>query len=81
MTMVPPETAYIIERDGPAKINVGFKCSFFREDNNATNYLGVKHMLTELLQPKVGTIWCIYLAVHKDHLPHHRMMSQSALLL
>ena len=41
-------------------------------------------MLTELLQPKVGTIWCICrrdLAVHKDHLPHHRMTSQSALLL
>ena len=44
----------------PAKINVGFKCSFFQEDNNATVYLGVKHMLTELLEPKVGTIWCIY---------------------
>ena len=23
-------------------------------------YLSVTHMLTELLQPKVGTIWCIY---------------------
>ena len=35
-------------------------CSFFLEDNNGTIYLGVKHMLTELLQPKVGTTWCIY---------------------
>ena len=33
---------------------------FSREDNNATIYLGVKHTLTELLQPKVGTIRCIY---------------------
>ena len=39
---------------------VAFKCSFFREDNNATIYLGVKQMLTELLQPEVETIWCIY---------------------
>ena len=33
---------------------------YFREDNNATIYLGGKHMLAELLQPKDGTIWCIY---------------------
>ena len=70
--------------DSPAKVNVAFKSSFFLEDNNVTIYLGVKHMLTELLQPQFGTIRCTYLcdlAVHKDHLPHHRMMSQSALLL
>ena len=33
---------------------------FTLRDNNGTIYLVVKHMLTELLQPKVGTIWCIY---------------------
>ena len=27
---------------------------------STTIYLGVTLMLTELLQPKVGTIWCIY---------------------
>ena len=46
------------ERGSPAKINVGFKYSFCQGDNG-TIYLGVKHMLTGLLQHKVGTIWCI----------------------
>ena len=67
-------------RDSPAKINVGFECSFFQEENNGTIYLGVKHMLRELLQPKVGTMYLAFLrdlAVHKDHLSHHRMTSQS----
>ena len=50
----------LVLKGRPTKINVGFKCSFFLEDKDGTIYLGVKHMLTELLQPKVGTIWCIY---------------------
>ena len=49
-----------LKRHTPAKINVGFKCSIFWEENNGTIYLDVKQILTELLQPKVGTIWCIY---------------------
>ena len=32
----------ISQKDSPAKLNVGFKCSFFWEDNNGTIYLGVK---------------------------------------
>ena len=38
----------------------GLQMLIFREDNNATSYLGVELMPSELLQPKVGTIWCIY---------------------
>ena len=44
----------------PQKSMYALSVNFFRADNNATIYLGVKRMLTELLQPKVETISCIY---------------------
>ena len=44
----------------------------FREDNNYAIYLGVKHMLTELLSITTQSwdylVYLHNLAVHKDHL-------------
>ena len=49
---------------------------FFREDNNATIYLGVKQILTAITaQSWDYLVYLRDLAVHKDHLPHHRMSS------
>ena len=66
------------------KINVSFKCSFFLEDNNGTIDLGVKHVYANRAITVQSWDYFVYLrdlAVHKDHLPHHRLTSQTALLL
>ena len=61
---------------------MGFKCSIFLEDNNGTIYLDVKQINRAITaQSWDYLVHLRNLAVHKDHLPHHRMTSQSALLL
>ena len=59
----------------PAKIDVGFKCSIFWEDNNGTIYLDVKQLNTKRAITAQSWDYLVYLrdlAVHKHRFPKKR---------
>ena len=70
-----------VQTDSPEKINVDFKCLIFPRRQQWYHLFGCETHANRVITTQIWDylVYPCNLAVHKDHLPHHKTTSQSAL--